>query len=208
MECSFCRKNIARKSSYTKHVNYYCKLNPNRKKSFHEDPLYKEKQRQIRLKNGDCMTDSGKLRASERNKKLFQDPVYREKFSNRMKEAVLANPESYSDKNIVGRSKHFTIDGIRYNSSWEYEVAQYLTDANINWKRGKLAPEKYYWNESWHFYFPDFYLEDYNCYVEVKGYETERDRAKWKYSTKKIIVIKQKELDLIRNKMYNIHKEV
>jgi hypothetical protein len=35
-----------------------------------------------------------------------------------------------------------------------------------------------------HRYFPDFYLPETEEYIEIKGYKTERDEAKWKYFPK------------------------
>lgn len=199
MKCIYCGKSFDYKtkkhmSSALKNHQHRCSKNPNR----------------VLQKCSEEKIEQWKKKISENTIKYYSNPENRKKFSERMKQVVLENPESYSDKNIVGRTKHFTIDGIRYNSSWEYEVAQYLSESNVKWKRSKIEPEKYFWNNSWHFYFPDFYLEDYDCYIEVKGYETDRDREKWKQSKKKVIVIKQKELDLIRLKKYDLteHTEI
>ena len=43
-------------------------------------------------------------------------------------------------------------------------------------------------------YQPDFYIEDLKSYIEVKGYETDLDKAKWKYFTEKLIVLRRKEI--------------
>lgn len=58
-------------------------------------------------------------------------------------------------------------------------------------------------NNGWHLYFPDFYLPDYNLYVEVKGYETERDRCKWAV-VKNLLTIKQKELIMIKANKFTL----
>ena len=47
------------------------------------------------------------------------------------------------------------------------------------------------------------HLTDYNVYIEVKGYETERDYIKWK-SLFNLIIIKRKEINDIKNSQYNI----
>ena len=59
------------------------------------------------------------------------------------------------------------------------------------------------WNNSEHIYFPDFYLPEYNYYIEVKGYQRERDLYKWQ-SVEHLIIIKQKEIENIRNNKYDI----
>jgi predicted nuclease of restriction endonuclease-like RecB superfamily len=48
-------------------------------------------------------------------------------------------------------------------------------------------------------YFPDFYIESLDLYVEIKGYETERDRAKWFQFPHKLVVLKLDEINQIKN---------
>lgn len=55
----------------------------------------------------------------------------------------------------------------------------------------------YTWNGE-RTYFPDFYIESLDLYVEVKGYETDRDRAKWLHFPKKLCIIKAAEIKKIR----------
>ena len=43
-------------------------------------------------------------------------------------------------------------------------------------------------------YQPDFYVDDWNSYVEVKGYETELDKCKWSQITNPLIIIRKKEI--------------
>lgn len=37
-------------------------------------------------------------------------------------------------------------------------------------------------------YTPDFYLPDLDLYIEVKGYETDKDRSKWSQFTNNLEV--------------------
>jgi len=185
MFCKYCNKEY-NKSGALKNHECRCASNPDRKLQRPKD------------------MEAYRVKKSIVTKQYYSNIENRKKHSQRMRQVVLQNPDSYSDKNVVGRSKHFTVDEVRYNSTWEYKVAQYLTENNISWIRKGIKPISYYWNDGWHLYFPDFYLTDYDKYVEVKGYETERDRAKWSQSDKPIIIIKQKEMDKIKNKEYNI----
>lgn len=68
---------------------------------------------------------------------------------------------------------------------------------------------EYNWNEAVHKYFPDFYLIDSNTYIEVKGYKTERDEAKWKNFPEKLIILQENEInEIIKfNKENNIVDE-
>ena len=47
-------------------------------------------------------------------------------------------------------------------------------------------------------YTPDFWLEEHNVYLEVKGYETDLDRCKWSQFTAPLIVWKKAEINKIR----------
>lgn len=47
-------------------------------------------------------------------------------------------------------------------------------------------------------YFPDFYLPNLDLYIEVKGYERERDLAKWSQFPEKLIVLKKQEIEEIK----------
>lgn len=122
--------------------------------------------------------------------------------SKRMKLAVQNHPESYSSSNINGRVKHYKYHEYILDGLWELDVAKYLDNNNIKWER-PLNGFKYEWNNSEHLYFPDFYLPEYNYYIEVKGYQRERDSYKWK-SVKNLIIIKEKEITEIRNNQYDI----
>ena len=60
-----------------------------------------------------------------------------------------------------------------------------------------LTGFEYEWNGK-RTYFPDFYIESMDMYVEVKGYETERDRAKWLQFKGKLRIIKEEDIKQIR----------
>ncbi len=227
MNCQFCAKEYKEEnypnkkcsaSTALKSHEHLCVNNPNRRilspesaERIRQSSIERFRDPEYRKKHTDKMiaissSPEYRDRQSKASKERYKDPKYREKFSQRMKQVVLDNPESYSDKNVVGRSKHFTVDGVRYNSSWEYEVSKYLDSQNLRWQRSKLEPETYLFENSWHLYFPDFLLLDYNMYIEVKGYETEKDKAKISHSKKPVILIKQKDIDLIKKGEYDIHQ--
>lgn len=137
-----------------------------------------------------------------RNKKRWDNPRARENFSKAIQKAIKRNPEAYSASNVCGRTKLYeAIDSFgndtKLNGKWELLVADFLNKNGINWTN-KIKPFEYEWQDKIHLYFPDFYLPDFDKYVEVKGYERERDRAKWK-SVKNLLVLKRKEIKEIQN---------
>jgi hypothetical protein len=85
---------------------------------------------------------------------------------------------------------------IKVMGSWELKYVKYLDENNINWIQNK---NKFYYEfdglmNKCGYYVPDFYLIDEEVYIEIKGYETDKDRAKWKWFPHKLKVLKRKEL--------------
>lgn len=85
------------------------------------------------------------------------------------------------------------------DGNWELEVAKFLDENNIKWNRNKIRFE-YDDNGKIRHYTPDFYLTDNNSYLEVKGYETELDRIKWKQFKFPLFIFRKKEIYLIRKR--------
>lgn len=104
----------------------------------------------------------------------------RQKISETMKK----NPKSGGLREGSGRGKkqwyESPIAGKVYvRSSYELEYVKWLDENNIQWK-GNLIKFPYEFEEKLRYYYPDFYLIESEEYVEIKGYKTKQDEAKWK----------------------------
>lgn len=107
-------------------------------------------------------------------------------------------------ESIAGRCKKFeyisNIAGnIKVDGTWELLVAKYLDILNVQWNRNKnrffyIKPD----NKESH-YTPDFFVKDWDTYIEVKGYETELDRCKWNQFPHKIEIWKKEKIIEIQN---------
>jgi hypothetical protein len=64
------------------------------------------------------------------------------------------------------------------DSTWEVLYAKFLDRSDVKWERNTKR-FSYTWQNSNHGYIPDFFLTETNSYVEVKGYTTKKDLAKW-----------------------------
>jgi hypothetical protein len=64
------------------------------------------------------------------------------------------------------------------HGSWELKYAQWLDSNNIKWERNKSS-FPYIFQDKTRKYTPDFYLPETDEYVEIKGYKTAKDEAKW-----------------------------
>lgn len=176
--CEFCGKTHTTKSSLNNH-RIRCPQNPNRRIQ--------------------AMTESGKeksrLANEAKSKRIWSDPEFRKRHQDSMRQAVENNPESYTSSNR-GRTKQIEYDGIKFQGQWELDFYKWAKDQGLDPKR----PNKgfsYQWNGQ-RKYFPDFYIDSLDSYVEVKGYETDRDRAKWNQFPERLIIIKEQQIKEIR----------
>jgi len=97
---------------------------------------------------------------------------------------------SFSKRRIHERN------GVKFHGTWELRYSIWLDEQGINWIRNEKS-FPYYFNEVQRQYTPDFFLPEQNLYIEIKGYETEKDRAKWLSFPYPLIVIKGNDLKLL-----------
>jgi hypothetical protein len=180
--CIHCKKMYETKIALSNHVRR-CPKNPNRIM--------------------EVLTETGRAKIKqttiEQNKRQWQDTSTREKHRQSMRRAVENNPESYTSSNR-GRTKQIIVDGIKLQGQWEVDFYLWAKENGLDPKR----PNKsftYEWNGT-RTYFPDFYIESKDLYVEVKGYETDRDRAKWLHFPEKLRIIKEAEIKQIRQGIF------
>lgn len=83
-----------------------------------------------------------------------------------------------------------TNEQVRFDSSWEYKIACYLDNNNINWTRPKIGIA---WIDSTgkkRFYYPDFYLPEHNLYLDPKNDQViKKDKEKLSKVTESINLI-------------------
>jgi hypothetical protein len=58
-----------------------------------------------------------------------------------------------------------------FRSNWEIELAERLIELGIAFE---YEPKRFYFRAERESYLPDFYLPEYNCWIEVKGYMDNR----------------------------------
>ena len=79
-----------------------------------------------------------------------------------IKEKALKSKHRRMNRNII------EYNGVMLDSNWEFELAKRLDYLNINW----IRPEPLEWvddNNVTHNYFPDFYLTEYDLYLDPKN---------------------------------------
>lgn len=80
------------------------------------------------------------------------------------------------------------------DSSYELLFVNIMNKHNIKWHKNKKEKFPYVYENVKRNYIPDFYLEEIDIWVEVKGYEKEIDLYKWKYFPHKLKIIRYKDL--------------
>lgn len=108
---------------------------------------------------------------------LGKDPAHRLTLSRAMKGKV----GGYRVKGGNPQHKGGYYCNIWMDSSWELALAERLDTLGVNWERGS----KIYlpWVDDLsvsHKYYPDFFLPDFDTYIEIKGYWLEKTRVKMK----------------------------
>ncbi len=90
------------------------------------------------------------------------------------------------------------------DGSWEHSFAIYLDSIGIKWERNKKRFIYNNENNNNSYYTPDFFLIDENIFIEVKGYETAKDRCKWRDFPHRLKVIRKEQIDQIKKEIFNI----
>jgi len=214
--CKFCNSLKPTKNSLRQH-EIRCKSNPDKLIITSNFIKYNQKVRNGEIQGQNQYTKAERLclpkpklsketlrKMSEKASQYVWSKQRKSQHSESMQNAVKKNPESYSSKNVSGRVKNINYEGIILNGNWELEFVLWMNRNNIVWQRNSNG-FKYYWPESGkiHLYFPDFYLPELNLYVEIKGYQRDRDLCKWR-AVDNLIVIKQKEIKEIRANTFTL----
>ena len=119
-----------------------------------------------------------------------------------IKNTITEKVENGEWHNSLSKKRQVKYKEILLDSSWEAIFAKFLDDNNIKWCRPKIGID-YIFEGKTHKYFPDFYIPLINKYVEIKGFEREKDIAKYK-SISNLILIKEKEIKSILKGTFDI----
>jgi hypothetical protein len=93
---------------------------------------------------------------------------------------TIAEASKYVRNHEKAKKKGKTLDGRRFwseklqmpfRSTWEIELAEMLTELGIKWE---YEPKRFYFRAESESYLPDFFLPEYNCWIEVKGWMDKR----------------------------------
>jgi hypothetical protein len=212
MNCRFCEKVCKNDNSLRNHERL-CHKNPDKQIIVSNLIEFNKKRKEQNIKGTNhfikskqlglplpLVSEETKKKMSEASKKRVWSEEQRMKHSESMKTAVKKHPDSYTKNNVVGRVKNIDYNGFKLKGKWELIVAKWLDKNQIKWEHETKSFE-YEWNGKRNYY-PDFYLPDFDFFIEVKGYVTDRDLSKWKNITN-LKVFKLNEINKIKNNTLN-----
>jgi hypothetical protein len=114
--------------------------------------------------------------------------------------------ERQSLSNSGGKSRWYTVSGVRVQGTWERDVALKFEELGVKWTKPKTNSDifRYEMDGKIRSYSPDFYLPDYDIYVEVKGYWWGDDRRKMdivikSYPEVKFLIVEKDQFEQIKN---------
>lgn len=123
------------------------------------------------------------------------------KHSNETKRKI---SERLSVNNKGGRAKWYDVAGQRVQGTWERDIASKLEDLGISWVKLKTNKDtlKYVMNGKERSYTPDFYLPEFDMYLEIKGFWWGDDREKMRivletHKDKRIVIVEKQEYEQI-----------
>ena len=161
--CSYCGKECKSINSVKQHERF-CTLNPFRK----ESPFKEYNKHQVSVwnkgltKETDDRVAIGSRKASNTLKGRKGHP-HTEEYKKHMRE--LAIQQRLGGFNM--RKAKIEYNGVKLDSSYELRVAEDLDRNSILWERP--SGFSYEFNGVEHRYTPDFYLPDYNVYLDPKN---------------------------------------
>ena len=199
--CKFCNQERKNKNSLRNHERL-CKSNLNRQTtpfqdlSFQQTKNNKPSNQHIKAKElGTEYIVSAETRKKISDSTKSRSAEFCKNLGLKVSATVQKKVKEGSWHTSLAKHMHIDYNGVDLHGSWEVAYAKYLDENKINWIRNKDS-FTYTYNGKDRRYTPDFYLVDKDEYVEIKGYKTEKDDAKWSQFPKHrtLTVLMKKEL--------------
>ena len=151
--------------------------------------MKKLESRKKQSKTRKLLFKSGKLKPLN----YWKDKTHTQEYKNNMSKRLSGkNNPNYGGK--CYRAKRYRYKNICFRSTWEAQIAQWLDNNYYTWK---YESERFYFEDC--SYLPDFYVNELNLFIEVKGRYTDKCIQKIKlfkenYPDLKFLIIDKKNL--------------
>lgn len=191
-QCRFCSKECKSTQSLAQHQSR-CKQNPNRvdpsawatgnrkgipswNAGLKDDPRCK-------------LNDSAKQKLS----KIASERIESIEVKQKRRDTINKKVELGEWHTSLASKMHKTYAGETFHGTWEVAYAKFLDSIGTPWDRNTRT-FVYEFNGKTRRYTPDFYLPLEDVYVEIKGYKTDKDEAKWSQFPETLVVLMKEEL--------------
>lgn len=180
--CNHCDKECKNENSLRNHERL-CKENPNRQTTpFHDREFqrsHNENQYTKAKRLGlDAPIVSEVTKEKLRALNLSRSKEWNKKNGKKISKTIRKRVKLGEWHTSLAKHMHINYNSVNLHGSWELAYAKYLDSKNLQWVRNKDS-FAYVFEGKKRRYTPDFYLIETDEYVEIKGYKTEKDEAKW-----------------------------
>lgn len=97
--------------------------------------------------------------------------------------------------NSFSNRRKYEYRGALFDGTWELKFAQWCDANEVRWERNTRSFP--YVFERQRRYTPDFYLPVVDCYIEIKGWAVDKDRAKWSQFSERLLVLRGEDLQAL-----------
>jgi len=184
--CQYCGKECKNLNSLKQH-ECRCQLNPNKidlsyiresnKKRIYKTG-FKGTNQFIKAKELGLEIPKVSNETKEKISKIWKGKKLPKEMKEKIKKSIKEKVKNENWHLSFSKSRTIEYNGIKFLGSWEVKFAKYLDNKNIKWERPHKTYKYIFENET-HRYLPDFYLPEYNLYIEIKGYPSFKDFSKW-----------------------------
>lgn len=177
MKCPICNKEL--KSEHALRAHHW-RMHTDKGKSHNSNIGYETGSRNawnkgLTKETSEAVKLNGELAQQTMHKKMengtYVPPFLSEEACAKISKIKSANPSG-------GWCKWYEVDGVKVQGTYERDLAKKMCDFNIKWIRPTKTPIPYNLNNKNKLYNPDFYLPDYDVYIEVKGHWWGNDKDK------------------------------
>ena len=184
--CQYCSRECKNANSLRNHERL-CKNNPDRQSTPFMDGKqdgHKPSNQFIKAKeNGVEYIVSEETRQKLSNAVKNRSDEFNKELGKKISATINSKVEEGTWHTSLAKHIHYEYNGVDLHGSWEVAYAQFLDKNGVKWVRNKDHFE-YFFDGKIRRYTPDFYLPDTDEYIEIKGFKTEKDEAKWAYFPK------------------------
>lgn len=120
---------------------------------------------------------------------------------------LLLKKKAIENPNCGGETgyRHYKYKSVWMDSQWEVQLAKWMDDNGVRWERSRKL-HMFWWTDKFgqkRRYYPDFYLPDYDVYLDPKNkYRMKMDREKLE------AVVKENGIKLVCGLLEDVKKEI